>query len=399
MTHSYLQEFQPPARILLGPGPSSVHPRVLQAMTLPILGHLDPEFFQVMDDVCDMLRVVFRTSNFMTVPISSTGTGAMETACANLLEPGDTAIVCRNGFFGDRLGDIASRCGAKTVVLDSPWGQPVDIQAVEDELKRHSRVKMVGVVHAETSTGVLTPLEDIVNLAHRHDALVAVDAVTSLGGHQVEMDGWDIDVCYSASQKCLGSPPGLAPISMGPRAMEVVNTRATPVQSFYFNLKDLESYWSQTRAYHHTSPISNTYALRESLRMMMEEGVDHRIARHARVADALRAGLEALGLELMADPDYRLNPLTTVLVPPGIDEAVVRRRLSQDYGIQIGGGLGQIAGKVWRIGLMGDSARDANVLALLSALELILPGEGYEVASGASLASAQRALVSHEDGG
>ena len=399
MTQSYLQEFQPPARILLGPGPSSVHPRVLQAMTLPILGHLDSEFFQVMDDVCEMLRLVFRTSNFMTVPISSTGTGAMETTCANLLEPGDTAIVCRNGFFGDRLGDIASRCGATTVVLDSPWGQPVNVQAIEDELKRHDRVKMVGVVHAETSTGVLTPLEEIIGLAHSHDSLIAVDAVTSLGGHQVEMDGWDIDVCFSASQKCLGSPPGLAPISMGPRAMEVVKTRPTPVQSFYFNLKDLESYWSQTRAYHHTSPISNTYALRESLRIMMEEGVDNRIARHARVADALRAGLQALGLELMADPAYRLNPLTTVLVPDGIDEALVRRILTQDYGIQIGGGLGQIAGKVWRIGLMGDSARDANVLALLSALEIILPTLGYEVAYGASLSAAQRSLAEAAAGG
>ena len=393
MTQSYLQEFQPPARILLGPGPSSVHPRVLQAMTLPILGHLDSEFFQVMDDVCEMLRLVFRTSNFMTAPISATGTGAMEATCANLLEPGDTAIVCRNGFFGDRLGNIASRCGANTVVLDFPWGKPVDVQAIEDELKRHDRVKMVGVVHAETSTGVLTPLEEIVGVVHSHDALIAIDAVTSLGGHQVEMDGWDIDVCFSASQKCLGSPPGLAPISMGPRAMEVVKTRPTSVQSFYFNLKDLESYWSQTRAYHHTSPISNTYALRESLRMMMEEGVDARIARHTRVADALRAGLQALGLELMADPAYRLNPLTTVMVPDGIDDAVVRRILTQDYGIQIGGGLGQIAGKVWRIGLMGDSARDANVLALLSALEIILPSLGYEVAYGASLSAAQRSLA------
>ena len=393
MTQSYLQEFQPPARILLGPGPSSVHPRVLQAMTLPILGHLDSEFFQVMDDVCEMLRLVFRTSNFMTAPISATGTGAMEATCANLLEPGDTAIVCRNGFFGDRLGNIASRCGANTVVLDFPWGKPVDVQAIEDELKRHDRVKMVGVVHAETSTGVLTPLEEIVGVVHSHDALIAIDAVTSLGGHQVEMDGWDIDVCFSASQKCLGSPPGLAPISMGPRAMEVVKTRPTPVQSFYFNLKDLESYWSQTRAYHHTSPISNTYALRESLRMMMEEGVDARIARHTRVADALRAGLQALGLELMADPAYRLNPLTSVLVPEGVEDAVVRRRLSQEFGIQIGGGLGQIAGKVWRIGLMGDSARDANVLALLSALEIILPSLGYEVAYGASLSAAQRSLA------
>ena len=393
MTQSYFQEFQPPPRILLGPGPSSVHPRVLQAMSLPVLGHLDPLFFQVMDDVCEMLRLVFRTSNYMTVPLSSTGTGAMEAACANVLEPGDTAIVCRNGYFGDRLADIASRCGAETVILDSPWGQPVDVDALRDELRRHTRVKMVGVVHAETSTGVLTDLRDIIDLAHEHDALVVVDAVTSLGSHDVQMDAWDIDVCYSASQKCLGSPPGLAPISMGPRAMEVVNTRKTPVQSFYFNLKDLESYWSQTRAYHHTTPISMTYALRESLRMMMEEGIENRIARHARVAAALRAGLQALGLELAANPQHRLNPLTSVSVPDGIEDAVVRRQLLAEYAIEIGGGLGQFAGRVWRIGLMGDGARESNVFSLLSALETILSRMDYEVAFGASLSAAQRALV------
>ena len=393
MTQSYFQEFQPPPRILLGPGPSSVHPRVLQAMSLPVLGHLDPQFFQVMDDVCEMLRLVFRTSNYMTVPLSSTGTGAMEAACANVLEPGDTAIVCRNGYFGDRLADIASRCGAETVILDSPWGQPVDVDALRDELRRHTRVKMVGVVHAETSTGVLTDLPDVINLAHEHDALVVVDAVTSLGSHDVQMDAWDIDVCYSASQKCLGSPPGLAPISLGPRAMEVVNTRKTPVQSFYFNLKDLESYWSQTRAYHHTTPISMTYALRESLRMMMEEGIENRIARHARVAAALRAGLQALGLELAANPQHRLNPLTTVSVPDGIEDAVVRRQLLAEYAIEVGGGLGQFAGRVWRIGLMGDGARESNVFVLLSALETILSRMDYEVAFGASLSAAQRALV------
>ena len=393
MTQSYFQEFQPPPRILLGPGPSSVHPRVLQAMSLPVLGHLDPLFFQVMDDVCEMLRLVLHTSNFMTAPLSSTGTGAMEAACANVLEPGDTAIVCRNGYFGDRLANIASRCGAETVILDSPWGHPVDVDALRDELRRHTRVKMVGVVHAETSTGVLTELRDIIDLAHEHDALIVVDAVTSLGSHDVQMDAWDIDVCYSASQKCLGSPPGLAPISMGPRAMEVVNTRKTPVQSFYFNLKDLESYWSQTRAYHHTTPISMTYALRESLRMMMEEGIENRIARHARVAAALRAGLHALGLELTADPQHRLNPLTTVSVPDGIEDAAVRRQLMADYSIEIGGGLGQFAGKVWRIGLMGDGARESNVFALLSALETILSRMDYEVAFGASLSAAQRALV------
>lgn len=393
MTQSYLNEFVPSPRLLLGPGPSTVHPRVLQAMTLPVLGHLDPQFFQVMDDVCQMLREVFHTSNFMTAPLSSTGTGAMEAACANVLEPGDTAVICRNGFFGDRLADIADRCGAQVAIVDFPWGKPADPQVLSDELKKHSRVKMVGVVHAETSTGVLTPLQEIVELAHQHDALVVVDAVTSLGSHEVQMDAWDIDVCYSASQKCLGSPPGLAPISLGPRAMDVINSRKTKVQSFYFNLKDLETYWSQTRAYHHTTPISMNYALRESLRMMMEEGIEARHHRHARVASALRAGLAAIGIGLLADADYRLNPLTTVMVPEGIDEATVRRQLLEDYGIEVGGGFGDLRGKIWRIGLMGEGAREANVFILLSALENILAKLDYEVAFGASLAAAQKALV------
>lgn len=399
MTHSYLNELQPPQRLLLGPGPSTVHPRVLRAMTLPVLGHLDPQFFEVMDDVCEMLREVFHTTNFMTLPLSSTGTGAMEAACANVLEPGDTAIVCRNGYFGDRLADIAGRYGATTVILDFPWGKPVDPQLVSDELRKHDRVKMVGVVHAETSTGVLTPLQEIIDLAHQHDALVIADAVTSLGSHDVQMDAWDVDVCYSASQKCLGSPPGLAPISLGPRAMDVLHARKSKVGSFYFDLKDLETYWSQTRAYHHTTPISMTYALRESLRMMMEEGIENRIKRHARVASSLRAGVQAMGLDLLAEPEYRLNPLTTVLVPEGIDDATVRGALMKDYNIEVGGGLGDIRGKVWRIGLMGEGAREANVFTVLSALENILSKMDYEVAIGASLAAAQRSLVEFDSAG
>ncbi len=393
MTASYLNELQPSTRLLLGPGPSSVHPRVLQAMTLPVMGHLDPDFFQVMNEIGDMLREVYHTENVMTMPVSATGTGAMETACTNILEPGDTMVVCRNGYFGIRLGNIAQRCGAKVYEVDSPWGRPVDPQALSDELDKHPRVKAVGVVHAETSTGVLTPLPDILEVIHRHGALAIVDAVTSLGGHDMRVDEWGIDVCYSGTQKCLGAPPGLAPITLSESAMEVVKTRETPVQSFYFNLQDLESYWGQSRSYHHTAPISMTYALREALRMMMEEGIDNRISRHAKVAAALRAGLQALGLELLADPEFRLNPLTTVGIPEGIDDAQVRSILLNDYGIEIGGGLGEFRGKAWRIGLMGDSARDRNVLALLSALEQILNANGYEVAYGSSLAAAQRELA------
>ena len=397
MTSAYMNELQPPQKVLLGPGPSSVHPRVLQALALPVMGHLDPAFFQVMDDVCEMLRRVFHTKNVMTVPISSTGTGAMETACANIIEPGDTVLICRNGYFGIRLGDIAERCGATVHLIDTPWGKSVDPQMLRDELKKHSGLKAVGVVHAETSTGVISDMKEIVDVIHESGALAIVDAVTSLGGHEVRMDDWGMDVCYSATQKCLGAPPGLAPISLSDAAMEVVSKRPTKVQSFYFNLKDLESYWNQTRAYHHTSPINMTYALREALRMMMEEGQENRIQRHARVAAGLRAGAEALGLDLLAEDGHRLNPLTTVSVPDGIEDAKVRRALLNEHDIEIGGGLGEFAGKAWRIGLMGESARERNVFALLSALETILHKEGYEVAFGASLSAAQRAIATFEE--
>lgn len=393
MTASYLEEFQPTPRLLLGPGPSSVHPRVLRAMTTPVLGHLDPDFFQAMNDIGDMLRQVYRTANAITMPVSATGTGAMETACVNLLEPGDVMVVCRNGYFGARLADIAQRCGAAVHTVDTPWGQPADPQALEDELARHPQVKAVGLVHAETSTGVLTPLPEILPVIRRHGALSIVDAVTSLGGHDLRTDEWGVDVCYSGTQKCLGAPPGLAPITLSDAAMQAVKSRETPVQSFYFNLQDLESYWGQSRTYHHTAPISMTYALREALRMLMEEGIENRIRRHARAAAALRAGLEALGLELLAAPDYRLNPLTTVKIPDGIDDAQVRGALLKDYDIEIGGGLGEFRGQAWRIGLMGESARERNVFALLSALEQILDTAGYEVAYGASLSAAQKALA------
>ncbi len=399
MTESYFEEFEAPNRLLLGAGPCTVHPRVLRAMTQPLIGHLDPKFFQVMDEVCEMLRQVFHTENYMTVPISSTGTGAMETACANILQGGDTAIVCRNGYFGIRLADIAERCGANTIMVDSPWGETADLNGLEDALKANPGTRMVGLVHAETSTGALSPLQDAIDLAHRHGALVVVDAVTSLGSHEVRVDDWDIDVCYSASQKCLGAPPGLAPISFGPRAMSIINERPSKVQSFYFNLKDLAEYWNQTRAYHHTSPITMTYAMRESLRMMMEEGIDARHERHARVAGALRAGLTAMGLELVAPPEHRLNPITVVKVPEGVDDGAARGRLLDEWNIEVSGGLGEFRGGVWRIGMMGEGARDRNVLAVLSALEVVLSDAGYEVAFGASVGAAQRSLAMRNGNG
>ena len=394
MNESYFDEFEAPSRLLLGAGPCTVHPRVLRAMTQPVVGHLDPLFFQVMDDVCEMLRQVFHTENYVTMPISSTGTGAMETACVNVLERGDTAIVCRNGYFGVRLADITQRCGANTIMVDAPWGQPADLNALEDALKANPGAKMVGLVHAETSTGAITPLQDAIDLAHRHGALVVVDAVTSLGSHEVRMDDWGIDVCYSASQKCLGAPPGLAPVSFGQRAMAVIDQRDTPVESFYFNLQGVAEYWNETqRVYHHTSPITMTYAMRESLRMMMEEGIEERHARHARVAAGLRAGLAAMGLELTTNPDYQLNPITIVKAPEGVDEGAARARLLNEWNIEVSGGLGEFRNKVWRIGMMGEGARETSVLAVLSALEVILSDAGYEVAYGASVAAAQRSFA------
>ena len=380
----------------MGPGPSDVHPRVLQAMAAPILGHLDPDFLRVMDDVMEMLRIVFRTSNRMTLPISGTGSAGMEAALCNMVEPGDKVVIAINGYFGSRMADIATRCGGEVHRVEVPWGKPVgpDLSPLEDELRRHRAVKVLGVVHGETSTGSLSPLPEIADLAHRYDAILIADAVTTLGGEEVDLDRWEVDVCYSGTQKCLGAPPGLSPISLGPRAVKVMEGRKTQVQSFYLNLADLLTYWSENRVYHHTAPISMIYALREALRMAMEEGLENRIRRHARNALALRAGLEALGLELFAQPGYRLSPLTTALVPEGINEAEVRRRLRADYGIEIGGGLGQIAGRVWRIGLMGESSRESNVLTFLSALERILPEHGYEVALGSGVAAAQRSLAS-----
>ncbi len=392
----YLAEFTPPHRILMGPGPSGVNHRVLQAMAAPLLGHLDPVFLGVMRDVREMLLRVFRTSNDLTLAVPGTGSAAMEAALCNTIEPGDHAVIAVNGYFGGRMADVAARCGAEVHTVNFPWGTPVgpDLTALEDEVKRHPRVKVVGMVHAETSTGVLSPLKDVAGLAHRHGALLIADAVTSLGGEELEVDGWDVDVCYSGTQKCLGGPPGLSPITVGERAVRAFSGRETRVQSFYLDLGLLRTYWSDVPAYHHTAPISLVYALREGLRLVMEEGLEARIRRHAVNAAALRAGLEALGFELFAQPGYRLNPLTTVRVPDGIDEASVRRALLTDYGIEIGAGLGETAGRVWRVGLMGDSSKEENVLAFLSALERILGAGEYEVAQGAGVAAAQRSLAS-----
>jgi alanine-glyoxylate transaminase/serine-glyoxylate transaminase/serine-pyruvate transaminase len=386
----YLNALQLPNRILLGPGPSNVHPRVLQAMLAPMLGHLDPDFWPVLDHVRDMLRRVLGTTHPWTLPLSATGTAGMEAAFCNVVEPGERVVIVVNGFFGGRMVEIASRCGAAVQRIDVPWGKPVLPEIVEHALSAQGHVKAVGIVHAETSTGVLSPLPEIAQVVHHHDALLIVDAVTSLGGVELCMDEWELDVCYSASQKCLGAPPGLAPISLGPRAVDVVTHRNSLVQSLYLDLATLEDYWSERRRYHHTAPILMLYALREALRLLMEEGVQQRWQRHAHTAAGLRAGLEALELELFADPAYRLDPLTTIVVPDKVDAAQVQRQLYQEYNIEIGGGLGDLQGKIWRIGLMGDSCKASNVLLVLAALERSLAQQGYAAAQGGGVAAAQQ---------
>jgi len=389
----YLRELQMPNRVLLGTGPSNVTPRVLQAIMTPILGHLDPDFWPVLDDVREMLSLALGTTTQGTLPLPATGTAGMEAAFCNMVEPGDRVVVAVNGFFGARMAEIAARCGADVHRLDVTWGKPVLPEVVEETLTNLGPVKAVGVVHAATSTGVLSPIKDIAEVVHKHGALIIADVVTSLGGVELRMDEWELDVCYGASQKCLGAPPGLAPISFSPRALEAHKNRKTPVQSFYLDIATLENYWSETRQYHHTSPILSLYAFREALRVIMEEGIENRWQKHARLANALRAGLQALELELFAEPGYRLDPLTTIRVPEGIEAAAVIRQLYQDYNIEIGGGLGELAGKIWRIGLMGASCQASNVLLVLSALETILTKLGYAQYSGNSVAAAQQALA------
>ena len=390
---AYLNELHLPNRILLGPGPSNVHPRVLQAMLTPMLGHLDPDFWPVLDHVRDMLRLVLGTTHTWTLPLPATGTAGMEAAFCNVVEPGDRVVIVVNGFFGGRMVEIASRCGADVQRLDVPWGKPVLPETVAQALAAQGQVKAVGVVHAETSTGVLSPIHEIAQVVHDYDALLIVDAVTSLGGVELSMDAWDLDICYGASQKCLGAPPGLAPISVGPRAVEAVTQRTRPVQSLYLDIATVAEYWSASRRYHHTAPILMLYALREALRLLMEEGVPQRWHRHAHTAAGLRAGLEALELELFADPAYRLDPLTTIVVPDTIDAAQVQRQLYQHYNLEIGGGLGDLQGKIWRIGLMGDSCKVSNVLLVLAALEQSLAQQGYAVARGVGVAAAQQVFA------
>ena len=387
--------FEPPRRILMGPGPSDVHPRVLQAMARPTIGHLDPRFVALMDEVKVLLRHVMRTENPLTFPISAPGSAGMEACLLNLIEPGDKAIVCRNGVFGGRMHSIVGRAGGEAVAVDDPWGEPVDPAKVEAALREHGDAKVLAFVHAETSTGAQSDAQALAKLAREHaeDCLVVVDAVTSLAGVPLEVDAWQLDAVYSGSQKCLSCAPGLSPVSFSTRALERIRGRRSPVRSWFLDLSLVMGYWEgERRSYHHTAPVNAIYGLHEALRMVVEEGLEQAWARHRALHEALAAGLEAIGLPLRVDAAHRLPQLNVVGLPAGLDEAATRRRLLDDYGLELGGGLGDLAGKVWRIGLMGVSCSRTNVLTCLAALDDVLRGACEQAGEGRGVAAALEVL-------
>ena len=368
---SDVQQLDVPPRLLLGPGPSNAHPRVLQALGMRQVGHLDPAFIALMDEVQQLIRYVWQTDNRLTIPISGTGSAAMEAAIANVVEPGDTLLVANNGYFGDRLVDMAGRYGAEVCQITKPWGQVFDLDEFKQALEEH-RPAVLAVVHAETSTGALQPLEGVGSLCREHDCLLLVDSVTSLGGMPLFIDDWQIDVAYSGAQKCLSCPPGVSPLTLGERATAKLQSRKSKVRSWYLDVSMLEKYWGEQRTYHHTAPINMNYALREALRLIAEEGLQNRWDRHRANVEFLWNGLAELGIECHVAEPYRTYSLTTPKVPAGVDPKAVCKQLLSEYNIEIAGGLGELAGKVWRIGLMGFNSRRENVELLLSALRRVL---------------------------
>ncbi|MBL4614660.1 MAG: alanine--glyoxylate aminotransferase family protein [Magnetovibrio sp.] len=388
--------FHPPSRMLMGPGPSDIHSRVLQSLGRPIIGHLDPEFILMMDEIKGLLQYAFQTTNQMTLPISAPGSAGMEACFVNLVEPGDTIIVCVNGVFGGRMVENVERCGATAIKVEDEWGSPIDLNKLEDALKANPDAKAVAFVHAETSTGVQSDASAIAQLARDYEALTIMDAVTSLGGTPVLVDEWQIDACYSGTQKCLSCVPGISPITFSDKALEVIRTRNHKVQSWFLDMNLIMGYWSSegsTRSYHHTAPVNTLYALHESLVMLKEEGLENAWKRHQRNHQALKAGLSALGLELIVDEAHRLPQLNAVKIPEGVDEALVRRRMLSDFGIEIGAGLGALAGKVWRIGLMGQSSSPRHVTLALAALEGVLTDLGVSIKDGDAAGAAQKVLL------
>ena len=389
-----ITSFNPPVRTLMGPGPSDVHPRVTGAMARPCIGHLDPAFVGMMDEVKEMLQYAFKTKNKLTIPVSAPGSAGMEATFQNLLEHGDKAIVCQNGVFGGRMKEVVERCGATPIMVEDEWGKPVDPQKAEDALKANPDAKLLAFVHAETSTGARSDADILCKLAHDHGALALVDAVTSLGGSELKIDEWGIDAIYSGTQKCLSCTPGISPVSFSDRAVEVITTRNTKVQSWFLDTNLVMGYWGPNakRAYHHTAPVNALYALHESLVMLQEEGLENSWSRHYNNHLALRAGIEAMGLSFIVDEAHRLPQLNSVTIPEGVDEAAVRSRLLNEFNLEIGAGLGALAGKVWRIGLMGHSSRAENIFLCLSSLEAVLSEMGADINTGVALEAAQAAM-------
>lgn len=389
-----ITSFNPPVRTLMGPGPSDVHPRVTGAMARPCIGHLDPAFVGMMDEVKEMLQYAFQTKNKLTIPVSAPGSAGMEATFQNLLEHGDKAIVCQNGVFGGRMKEVVERCGATPIMVEDEWGKPVDPQKAEDALKANPDAKLLAFVHAETSTGARSDADILCKLAHDHGAMALVDAVTSLGGSELKVDEWGIDAIYSGTQKCLSCTPGISPVSFSDRAVEVITTRNTKVQSWFLDTNLVMGYWGPNakRAYHHTAPVNALYALHESLVMLQEEGLENSWSRHYNNHLALRAGIEAMGLSFIVDEAHRLPQLNSVTIPDGVDEAAVRSKLLNEFNLEIGAGLGALAGKVWRIGLMGHSSRAENIFLCLSSLEAVLSEMGADINTGVALEAAQAAM-------
>lgn len=366
-----IHSFTPPQRTLMGPGPSDVPQRILNAVAQPTIGHLDPAFVGLMDEIKTMLQIAFKTDNALTMPVSAPGSSGMETCFVNLVEPGDSVLVCINGVFGGRMKENVERCGATAIVVEDEWGKPVSLDKVEMALAQKPDISTVAFVHAETSTGVLSDAQAITELAHKHHALVIVDAVTSLAGSPLEVDAWDIDAIYSGTQKCLSCLPGLSPVSFGDKAVERIQNRKTKVQSWFMDLNLVMGYWGSdgARSYHHTAPVNSLYALHESLVILHEEGLENSWARHQRNHEQLKAGLAKLGITFLVDEAYRLPQLNSVIIPDGTDDAAVRSALLDDYQLEIGAGLGALSGKVWRIGLMGYASREENITLCLKALK------------------------------
>jgi alanine-glyoxylate transaminase/serine-glyoxylate transaminase/serine-pyruvate transaminase len=387
------QSFNPTVRTLMGPGPSDVNPRILGAMAKPTIGHLDPEFIRLMDEIKEMLQSAFQTSNELTIPVSAPGSAGMETCFANLVEAGDKVIVCQNGVFGGRMAENVTRFGGQVILVEDEWGRAVDPQKLEAALKLHPDAKVVAFVHAETSTGVQSDAKTLCALAQAHDCLTIVDCVTSLGGTEVSLDEWGADAAYSGTQKCLSCAPGLSPISLSERAVAAVKQRTTPVSSWFLDLNLVMGYWGegQKRAYHHTAPVNALYGLHEALIILEEEGLKASWARHQRNHNALKAGLEAMGLSFIVPENERLPQLNTVTIPDGVDEAQVRQQLLQQYNLEIGAGLGALAGKVWRIGLMGYASNPSNVMLCTNALEAVLSKYNAPIHKGLATGAIERA--------